>query len=113
MKKSLLISLLVASVVALSANPGAAWHRWHGEVFIGIGAPIWIPPPPYYVVSPPPTVVVQQPPVYIQQPPVPQQPPSPPTQTSYWYYCPSARAYYPYVQSCPEPWVTVPTKPLQ
>ena len=100
MKKSLLISLLVAGVVALSANPGAAWHRWHGEVFIGIGAPIWIPPPPYYVVSPPPTVVVQQ-------------PPSPPTQTSYWYYCPSARAYYPYVQSCPEPWVTVPTRPLQ
>jgi hypothetical protein len=24
----------------------------------------------------------------------------------YWY-CPSARAYYPYVQSCPEPWVPI------
>ena len=111
MKKFLLVSLLAVSVVALSATPGAAWHRWHGEVFIGIGAPIWIPPPPYYVALPP-TVVVQQPPVYIQQP-VPQQPPTSPTPTSYWYYCPSARAYYPYVQSCSEPWVPVPTRPPQ
>ncbi|HME73168.1 MAG TPA: hypothetical protein VKM54_25355 [Myxococcota bacterium] len=27
----------------------------------------------------------------------------------YWYYCPSAGAYYPNVQTCPEPWVTLPT----
>ena len=27
---------------------------------------------------------------------------------SYWYYCPSYGAYYPSVQSCPEPWVLVP-----
>jgi hypothetical protein len=27
---------------------------------------------------------------------------------NYWYYCPSYGAYYPNVQSCPEPWVTVP-----
>jgi hypothetical protein len=28
---------------------------------------------------------------------------------AYWYYyCPSARNYYPYVVSCPEPWVAVP-----
>jgi hypothetical protein len=26
----------------------------------------------------------------------------------YWYYCPSAGAYYPTVPSCPEPWVPVP-----
>jgi hypothetical protein len=26
----------------------------------------------------------------------------------YWYYCPSAGAYYPSVTSCPEAWVTVP-----
>lgn len=31
----------------------------------------------------------------------------PPT-TNYWYYCPSYGAYYPSVQSCPVPWVTVP-----
>jgi hypothetical protein len=28
--------------------------------------------------------------------------------SSYWYYCPSASNYYPYVGSCPEPWVPVP-----
>jgi hypothetical protein len=29
---------------------------------------------------------------------------------SYWYYCPSAGAYYPDVPACPEPWVPVPTQ---
>ena len=27
---------------------------------------------------------------------------------SYWYYCQSYGAYYPYVTSCPEAWVPVP-----
>jgi hypothetical protein len=27
---------------------------------------------------------------------------------TYWYYCPSYGAYYPYVTSCPESWVPVP-----
>ena len=31
-----------------------------------------------------------------------------PPQPGYWYYCPSAGAYYPAVGSCPEPWVPVP-----
>jgi hypothetical protein len=29
---------------------------------------------------------------------------------AYWYYCPSARAYYPTVSTCPEPWVKVPPR---
>jgi len=29
---------------------------------------------------------------------------------SYWYYCPSAGAYYPDVPACPEPWVPVPSQ---
>ena len=29
----------------------------------------------------------------------------------YWYYCPSARTYYPMVQTCPEPWVKVLPRP--
>jgi hypothetical protein len=28
--------------------------------------------------------------------------------TDYWYYCPSAGTYYPYVGTCPEAWVPVP-----
>jgi len=27
---------------------------------------------------------------------------------TYWYYCPSAEAYYPYVIYCSDAWVTVP-----
>jgi Protein of unknown function (DUF3300) len=34
-----------------------------------------------------------------------QQPPE-----SYWYYCPSARAYYPTAPACPEPWIKVPPR---
>jgi hypothetical protein len=38
--------------------------------------------------------------------------PSAPPPPAYWYYCPSAKAYYPYVSQCPEPWVPVsPTPP--
>ena len=36
---------------------------------------------------------------------------TPPTATQYWYYCPPARAYYPYVQSCPGGWRLVPATP--
>jgi hypothetical protein len=74
----------------------------HGHVFIGIG-PLWWGPPysywdyPGWTYVPPPVIV--EPPVYIEQPP-----PAPP---AYWYYCPSAGAYYPSVQACPEPWVRV------
>jgi hypothetical protein len=34
------------------------------------------------------------------------QPPSQP----YWYYCSSARAYYPTAPTCPEPWIKVPPR---
>jgi hypothetical protein len=29
----------------------------------------------------------------------------------YWYWCPSARAYYPWVQTCDAPWEPVPATP--
>jgi hypothetical protein len=45
------------------------------------------------VYAPPP---VAEPPEYIERPPA-----------AYWYYCPSAGAYYPSVPTCPEPWVLV------
>jgi hypothetical protein len=57
---------------------------FHGRAFIGV-TPFWWAPG--YVYTPPP--------VY-----------SP----GYWYYCRSARAYYPYVPTCPESWVAVPVR---
>jgi len=40
-----------------------------------------------------------------QQPAQSQQPAQ-----AFWYYCSSARAYYPTAPSCPEPWVKVPPR---
>ena len=52
---------------------------------------------PYYDYSPPP---VQGPSEYVQQAP-----------QGYWYYCASAKAYYPTVPTCPEGWIKVPPAP--
>ena len=112
-------SFLVLAVLLALAAPAHAWGRrgragHHGirtRVFIGVGPsvwwgpyPHWYYPPPYYVYSPPP-VIVQEPPVYVQQAPAPPAPPQ-----AYWYYCQSARGYYPSVPTCPEPWVKVPPR---
>jgi hypothetical protein len=112
MRKAALVGLVAAmGALMLAASPAAAWHRWHGGVFIDVG-PWWIPPPRYYV-APPPAVIVEPPPVYVQQAPASPQAPARTAQESYWYYCASKQGYYPYVPSCPEPWVPVPARPPQ
>jgi Spy/CpxP family protein refolding chaperone len=73
-------------------------HFDRGRGFVGFGPLWWGPPYPYWdypwgVYAPPPVV---EPPEYIERPPA-----------AYWYYCPSAGAYYPSVPTCPEPWVLV------
>jgi hypothetical protein len=65
-------------------------RRDHDRVIIRGWSTFWWEP--YWFYAPPP--------VYVY----------PPTQ-AYWYYCPSAQAYYPYVSTCPEPWVRVPALP--
>jgi Spy/CpxP family protein refolding chaperone len=47
-----------------------------------------------------------RPPAVVQGPPAYGQPPAPLS-----WYCRSAQAYYPYVSSCPEPWLPVPAPP--
>jgi hypothetical protein len=110
MRKSALVLLLAITLPLLAAAPGDAWHG-RGHVFIGVGPawwgyPYWWYPPPYYAYPPPPAVV-QEPPVYVQQ-----QPPAPayPAGQAEWYYCPSARQYYPNVPTCPEAWIRVPAR---
>jgi hypothetical protein len=65
------------------------WWWVVGGVWYFFPAPVYPYPDPYV----PPTVVA---------PPAP-----PPAPTQYWYYCARARAYYPYVTSCPEGWMQV------
>lgn len=107
------VAAAVALLVLLTASgPAQAWGgRGHRRpvvatrVFIGAGPFWWGPPYPYWYYpypywAPPPAVVREEPPVYIQQEP------APPAE-SYWYYCPSAKGYYPTVPQCPEAWIKV------
>lgn len=122
MRKIAIALLLVASLLVLTVAPSLAGGKggrghghghggWHGPrvrttVVFGAGPaffwwypyPYWYYPPPYYYPPPPPA----EPPVYIEQ--SVQGAPAP---TAYWYYCQSAAAYYPNVQSCPEAWIKV------
>lgn len=65
---------------------------------IFIGADIFFPP----LILGPPVVLAPASPIYVQPPP---------PQPASWYYCESARAYYPYVQQCPEGWLEVVPRP--
>lgn len=129
MKKIAGVIVVVASLFLIAVAPADAraqgggvggsgfHHGFHGHhgfhpgfrtrVFIGPGlwigpgwGPYWYPPyyPPAYTAP-----VVVEPPTYIEQSPA----------TSYWYYCESARAYYPYVQQCPGGWLTVVPPPAE
>lgn len=91
-----------------AVRPGFAPHRHfnRGGVFVGvapfvIGGAIAYGAAPYYAYGAAPYYYD---PGYVAAPaysaPVP----------SYWYYCPSAGAYYPDVPACPEPWVPVPSQ---
>jgi hypothetical protein len=51
----------------------------------------------------PPVVYVQPAPVYA--------PSVVPAVQQYWYFCPTANAYYPYVATCPGGWQPVPSTP--
>ena len=118
MKTWRLSSLLVVGLLLFTALPTQAGgrdfpghfhggHGFHGggaRIFVGVGpawpAPWWYyPPQPAYVYAPP--VIVQPAPVYV----------APPPPSQYWYFCQSFNAYYPQVQTCPEPWLTVLARP--
>lgn len=73
------------------------WWWLVGGLWYFYPQPIYPYPDPYT----PPYVPVQP------AAPMPNAPPPP----QYWYYCNSAKAYYPYVQSCPGGWKAVPATP--
>jgi hypothetical protein len=80
---------------------GWGWGGWVFPALIG-GAIV-------YDLTQPQTVVQPQT-IYIQ--PAPGYAPGVAASTvQYWYFCPAANAYYPYVNSCPGGWQAVPTTP--
>lgn len=117
----------------LLAGSSAAWAG--GRVYGGVGVyfggpgPYWGPayPRPYYYPRPyipgpfyypgpyyepaPVVVVPAAPPVYIERSDevvVQEQ-----EGGQFWYYCRSAKNYYPYVKECPGGWQKVPPQPAR
>jgi hypothetical protein len=118
MKKVATVLVLVVALLVVTVAPSFAGGKgrhgggWRGprvrtSIVLGAGPafwwwypyPYWYYPAPYYAYPPPPP---REPPVYIEQ--STQMPQAAP---GYWYYCQSASAYYPSVQSCPEAWIRV------
>jgi len=89
--------------------------------FVGGGtvivtAPFWYPPYPYpyypYVVPTYGGPVAAGVPTYSDAPgysdaPAYSDTPGYSERNDYWYYCPDSQAYYPYVPTCPSPWMQV------
>ena len=95
------------ALVMLVGLPGeaSARGRFHSHFGFYFGYPSYYWGPryydpfyrPYYYYNPAPVYIEPpQPKVYVQQP-----------STYYWYYCPAAQKYYPYVQTCPQGWLQV------
>jgi hypothetical protein len=95
---------------ARPVHPGGRHYAPRYGTGVFIGAPLFAPfyyyppPPPYYYPAP---IMAPAPTTYIEQ--YPGQ--SAPDPSSYWYFCASANAYYPYVSDCPEGWQPVAPQP--
>jgi hypothetical protein len=105
-RKLAAVSLLAIALLLIQPSAGPprfhSHFRGHGVIVVGPSFwwdPWWYYPPPYYY-PPPPQVIVQPAPVIVEE-----RPPQ-----SYWYYCPSAKAYYPTAPKCPEAWIKVPPR---
>ena len=92
---------------------GKHFHHGHGRVGVFVGAPLvfggWAYPSPFYY---PPPSTTRGPratllPTSSAGSQSPQEQPAP----AYWYYCPDAKAYYPYVKECPGGWQQVIPQP--
>lgn len=122
---------LAMLVVAAPAQADGRWHggghawrdgggaRWHGSIFLGFAAPYpyywgpgyWGPgyyygPPAYYV--PPIVAAPAAPPVYVERDDATPESAPAPSKPVWWYWCPTAKGYYPYVKECPGGWQRVP-----
>jgi hypothetical protein len=113
MKKLFIAFLAILSITPAYADGfhGRGWGRgggwgWGGDWIVPalIGGAI------VYDLAQPRTVYVQPNTVYVQ--PLPAYAPGvAPASAQYWYFCPAANAYYPYVPSCPSGWQAVPATP--
>jgi len=73
----------------------------------------WVVGPTWYYYPQPvyPYPNPYEPPVAVVVPQAAAGPATPPPAPQNWYYCESARGYYPYVPTCPSGWRAVPATP--
>ena len=104
-KRLFIVILALSSISPAYAEHGSGWRGgWVAPAMVGgiLAYDLSYPHRYYY-----PYPVYEQPyPIYVQAAPVQQTIPT-------WYYCNSARAYYPYVANCPEGWQAVAAQPPQ
>ncbi len=118
MKKAVCLVLIVFALLFVGVLPVYAdghGHGGHGHfsfsggVWIGPGwggwGPWWWGAPyypyyPYYSYNPYPYYAPQQSSEYVEQTPQVEE-------QTYWYFCPDAKNYYPYVKRCPGGWLRV------
>jgi outer membrane protein OmpA-like peptidoglycan-associated protein len=85
--------------VGINVGGPGYYYGGPGYYYPGYYQPYYYGPSYYY---PPPAVVYAPPEVTVQQAPA-----------AYWYYCPAAKAYFPYVRECPYGWQAVPARASQ
>ena len=113
----LLSTALVLGALASTDALARGFHHGHARVGVFIGAPLvfspWYYPYPYYYPAPAyypvPVAYPAAPTTYVEQG-QPEAAPAP-RSSSYWYYCPEAKAYYPYVSQCAGGWQRVAPQP--
>jgi len=116
------VDALPAGNVVVNFRSGRFWFHsgvWfqpaYSTVYIG-GVPYYYANDVYYIQQPGGYAVAEPLMVASQSPPPPAAAPgsaAPPSSPGTWYYCASAKAYYPYVTECKEGWRSVPATPPQ
>jgi hypothetical protein len=121
--RALLAALAMGIALFAVADSASAHGYYRGGYYGGprvsfgfYGGPGWWGPgywgpgywgPGYGYVAPPVVVVPSEPRVYVERDPAPAQS----SQGQWWYWCPSAKGYYPYVSTCSEGWQRVSPQP--
>lgn len=108
-----LAALASGADVSAHTHGGGHWHghdgHWHGHIGLFVGVPLGAALYPYY---PPDVVAVPSPQVvYVERNPTLPAGGTVPLPAGWWYYCPNPAGYYPYVQSCFQPWQPVEPRP--
>ena len=116
--RTLVFAVLIALAGVMASEPAQAGGRTRVTVGVGFGfgypywgGPFWSPwyyPPPYYHYPAPAYYVPAQPITYIEQSST-----QAAEQGGWWYYCDTARGYYPYVKECPSGWQRVSPTPAK